>query len=83
MTVDQYIALGASIGACLSAITALLTIRILVRQQRAVYRPDLALSRTMIRSTRCSHLPVPRMWTEESCDRMVAITAYKKITSNR
>ena len=78
MTVDQYVALGASIGACLSAIAALLTIRILVRHQRAVYRPDLAVSRTMIRSTRCSHLPVPRMWTEESGDRMVAITGHNE-----
>ncbi len=78
MTVEQYIALGASIGACLSAIAALLTIRVLVRQQRAAYRPALAFSRTMIRSTRCSHLPVPRMWTEESGDRMAAITAHNE-----
>lgn len=73
MTVDQYIALGASIGACLSAIAAFLTMRILVRQQRAVYRPDLALSRAMVRSTPCSHLPVPRMWTDESCDSVAAL----------
>ena len=78
VTADQYIALGASIGACLSAMVALLTMRILVRQQRAVYRPDLAVSRAMIRSTRCSHLPVPNMWTEESGDRVVAITAHNE-----
>ena len=78
MTVDQYIALGASCGACLSAIVALLTIWVLVRQQRAVYRPDLAVSQAMIRTTHCTNLPVPRMWTEESCDRVVAITAHEE-----
>ena len=78
MTVDQYIALGASIGACLSAVFAAWTILVLVRQQRAAYRPAFALSRAMIRSMSSGDLPVPRMWTDESSDSVVALTAHRE-----
>jgi len=54
VTVDQYIALGATVATCMLALAAFWTIRMIVRQQRAAYRPELALLRTMIRSTRGS-----------------------------
>ena len=66
MTVDQFVALGASVGACLSAIAAFLTIRQIARQREASYRPELALSRTAIRSTRDNEKALPTLWTESS-----------------
>jgi len=45
------------------ALAAFWTIRMNVRQQRAAYRPELALLRTMIRSTRGSEELLPRLWT--------------------
>lgn len=77
MTLDQYIALGASVGACLSAIAALVTSWILLRQQRAVIQPRLVLSQTMVRSTRSHEIPIPRMWTETSNDRQRALRAHR------
>ena len=65
MTVDQLVALGASIGACLSAIAAFLMIRQIARQREASYRPELALSRTAIRSTRDNEKALPTL-----CDRI-------------
>jgi len=46
MTADQSIALFASVGACLSAIATLLTVRQMAMQREASYRPELAFSRT-------------------------------------
>jgi hypothetical protein len=46
MTVDQSIALIASIGACLSAIATFLTVRQIAKQREASYRPELVFSRT-------------------------------------
>ena len=66
MTVDQIIALGASLGACVSAIAAFLAIRQIGRQREASYRPELALSRTAIRSTRDNEKALPTLWTESS-----------------
>ena len=50
MTAEHYLALS-SIFACLSAIAVLTAVVIICRQLRAAYRPDLALSQTVIRST--------------------------------
>lgn len=63
MTADHYMALGA-IGTCLSAIAALTTVVIIYRQLRAAYRPELALSQPVIRSTATSESIVPELWTE-------------------
>ncbi len=51
MTTDQIIALGASVGACLSAIATFLTIRQMARQREASYKPELTPSRTNFCST--------------------------------
>ena len=50
MTIDQIIALVASIGACLSAVAAFFTIRQVSKQTENSYRPELAISRTMFKS---------------------------------
>ncbi|SAI62772.1 Uncharacterised protein [Bordetella trematum] len=44
MTPDQWIALGASVGACLSAVATFLTVRQIAKQREASYRPELAIS---------------------------------------
>ena len=46
MTIDQTIALLASIGACVSAVATFFTVRQIAKQREATYRPELALSRT-------------------------------------
>ena len=63
MTADHYMALSA-IGACLSAIAALTTVVIIYRQLRAAYRPELALSQAVIRSTIKGEGIVPELWTD-------------------
>lgn len=47
MTIDQVIALAASIGACLSAIAAFFAVRQNSKQREASYRPELALTRSV------------------------------------
>ena len=64
MTADQYIALGASVAACMAAIAAFWTVWMMARQQRATYRPELALSQAVIRSTRVNGEILPRLWVE-------------------
>jgi len=44
MTVDQYIALFASVGSCLAAIATLLTVHQMAKQRAASYRPELVIS---------------------------------------
>lgn len=46
MTIDQVIALAASIGACLSAIAAFLAVRQVSIQRESSYRPELVIART-------------------------------------
>lgn len=64
MAVDQYIALGASVAACMSAIAAFWIICLMARQQREAYQPKLALSHPIFTSTRVSEEILPRVWTE-------------------
>ena len=64
MTVDQYFALVASAAALMAAIAALGTVLMMARQLRAAYRPELALSRAVIRSTRVNGEILPRLWIE-------------------
>lgn len=47
MTIDQSIALFASIGACLSALATFLTVRQIAMQREASYRPELSFSRIL------------------------------------
>lgn len=47
MTIDQIIALSASVGAFLAAIATFLTVRQMVQQREASYRPELVISRTL------------------------------------
>ena len=47
MTIDQIIALSASVGAFLAAIATLLTVRQMIQQREASYRPELVISRTL------------------------------------
>jgi hypothetical protein len=47
MSIDQFIALAASIGACMAAIATFLTVLQISKQRRATYRPELALSRVV------------------------------------
>lgn len=44
MTIDQIIAVSASVAGCLSALAAFLAVREMVKERRESYRPDLALS---------------------------------------
>lgn len=47
MTIDQIIALSASLGAFLAAIATFLTVRQMIHQREASYRPELVISRTL------------------------------------
>ena len=64
MTADQYIALSASVAACMSAVAAFWIIWLTARQQRKAYQPKLALSQTIFTSTKFSEELLPRVWTE-------------------
>ena len=64
MAVDQYIALAASVAACITAMATFWIIRLMARQQRAAYQPELALSQAIFTSTRVSEEILPRVWTE-------------------
>jgi len=48
MTIDQFVALLASIGACLSGVATFLTVRQIARQREASYRPELAISQSSL-----------------------------------
>lgn len=61
MTVDQdIISLVVGVAACITAIAALLNVLMMAR----AYRPELALSRAVIRSTRVDGEILPRLWIE-------------------
>ena len=66
MTIDQIIALAASIGACLSALATFLTVRQVARQREASYKPEITPSRTHFRSTTnpLTKGPLPDLWVE-------------------
>ena len=66
MTADQIIALVASVAACITAIAALWAILMMARQLRAAYRPELGLSRAVIRSTSVKGEILPRLWRESA-----------------
>ena len=64
MTIDQLIALSASIGACLSALATFLTVQQVAKQRRASYQPDLALTQIVVTGVPDSNnkSPLPIVW---------------------
>ena len=68
MTIDQIVALLASMGACLAAVAAFLTVRQIAKQRDASYRPELALSRTDIDGSEnpIAKCPLPTFWIKKS-----------------
>lgn len=52
MTIDQIIALSASVGAFLAAIATFLTVRQMIQQREASYRPELIISRTFFEGSK-------------------------------
>ena len=65
MIVDQDIyPLVTTVAACITAIAALWAILMMARQLRAAYRPELALSRALIRSTIVKGETPPWLWIE-------------------
>jgi hypothetical protein len=51
MTIDQIIALAASVGSCFAAVATFLTVAQIAKQRKAAYRPEIAPSRTQIEGT--------------------------------
>lgn len=70
MTIDQVIALSASVGAFMSAIATFLTVRQMSHQRQASYLPELVLSRTTFKGTASpiASGPIPSHWIPESRD---------------
>jgi hypothetical protein len=66
MSVDQVIALCASLGACLSAVATFLTVRKIAAQRRSSYRPDVVVSRTRIHGSPPALVdgPFPSHWVK-------------------
>jgi len=62
MTVDQLIALIASVGACLAAVATFLTVREMAMQRTASYHPELVISRTLFESRPISVGHLPTSW---------------------
>jgi len=52
MTIDQVIALSASVGAFMSAIAAFLAVRQNTKQREASYRPELAITKTTLTASK-------------------------------
>lgn len=68
MKPDQWIALLASVGACLSALATFLTVRQIAKQREATYRPELAISRVHFKANPnpVASGALPTMWG--ACD---------------
>jgi hypothetical protein len=68
MTIDQFIALSASVGAFMSAIGTFLTVRQMSQQRKASYLPELVLSRTSFEGSRdlITYGPMPTRWVSIS-----------------
>jgi hypothetical protein len=70
MSIDQVIALLASVGACLSAVATFLTVRQIAKQREASYRPELALSRVYVECSKdpIAQGPLPTHWVPKGKD---------------
>jgi hypothetical protein len=68
MTIDQFIALAASIGACLAAVATLLTVRQMAEQRKASYHPELALERILFEGSPdpIAQGPLPLFWVRKT-----------------
>jgi hypothetical protein len=68
MTIDQIVALAASIGACVSALAAFLAVREMSSQRQMTYRPELVPSRTpfVASSHRFGKSFLPDQWLARS-----------------
>ncbi len=68
MTIDQGIALAASVGACLSALATFWTVRKMSQQREATYLPELVLSRTMFVGSKNPLVAgdIPTMWVPKT-----------------
>ncbi|EGQ7810900.1 hypothetical protein I6Y99_004968 [Vibrio parahaemolyticus] len=62
MTVEQWISLSASIGACLSAIAALFAVKLSSKHSSASYKPELVISRKSFYSAITTSMP--KEWSE-------------------
>lgn len=64
MTIDQIIALSASVGAFMSAIATFLTVKQMSHQRQASYLPELVLSRTIFEGipSPIAAGPIPSQW---------------------
>jgi hypothetical protein len=64
MTIDQLVAMTASIGACMSAIAAFLTVKQISKQRESSYRPELAISQTEFEciSNPLTNKKIPDTW---------------------
>jgi hypothetical protein len=68
MTIDQIIALSASIAACLTAVATFLTVRQIAKQRASSYHPELAISRIYFHglSDQLGMGPLPQYWAATS-----------------
>ena len=64
MTIDQVIALAASVGACLAAVATFLTVLEMVKQRASSYRPELIIAKVTFDATANADRDkdVPRNW---------------------
>lgn len=62
MTIDQFIALAASIGACLAAIATFLTVGQMATQRTASFHPELVVSRILFEGRPMSAGGLPTFW---------------------
>lgn len=62
MTLDQIIALSASLAACASAVATFLTIRQMAQQRKASFRPELAFSTTHFEGSATTDEQLPNNW---------------------
>ena len=78
MTIEQLIAITASIGACLSAIATFLTVRQIANQREATYHPELDFSRTFFEAIpdQLRGGPLPSKWINKQSDSEAASYLY-------
>lgn len=68
MSVDQLVALAASIGACVSALAAFFTVREMSRQRQTTYQPELVPSRLQFSASKplFANSMLPERWLDNS-----------------
>jgi hypothetical protein len=66
MSIDQFIAVAASIGSCMAAIATFLTVRQMSKQRTDSYHPELALSRIVFDARPLTDGGLPTLWRTTS-----------------